>query len=245
MSNVSFPPRPASVWYRTAGPAEHWRAIQTTMTDLDDLLEELDLDDFSSAKAKKQISGARPLLNTSASPAAALSAAKYSGNSKSSGGNTIDDVDSLLDDLDSVSPSSKKQTTVPISFEKPSEQVAVLAPSLRKGKCITIFLGGSGDQQGMGPGCACDRIRCSKCDFNVVRFIDTAWSERCDYLFFRNFFPDAEKLRANMESKRGAFQPYVTLCSKSTATRYLCVCAIIFVAWYSGFNSPHFVVVRI
>ena len=190
-----------------------------TMTDLDDLLEELDLDDVGSAKAKKTASDYRPLQKTSASPSVVGSnLTKNSSQGKSRSVSAIDDLDSLLDDLDSVSPSSKKPTALSISSEiKPNAQVAVLAP-LRKGKCITIFLGGSGDQQGMGPGCACDRIRCSKCDFNVVRFTDTAWSERCDYLFFRNFFPDAEKLRANMESKRGTFHVSRTESDRRTAT---------------------------
>jgi hypothetical protein len=178
------------------------------MCDLDDLLEELDLDDFSSTKAKKQASSSTSMLQTRALPASDTNTARIPslGTAKSKGVTEVDDdLNSLLDDLDSVSPSSKKPTQLPINSEKPSDKVETVLAPRRKGKCMTIFLGGSGDQQGMGPGYACDRIRCSKCDFNVVRFTDTAWSERCDYLFFRNFFPDGEKLRANMESKRGAF----------------------------------------
>ena len=194
-----------SIWseneiYEVIGPDffRSGRKIQTQMSELDDLLEELDLDGSSSGKStnKSQI----PIISTVMSTGLKIEAKPTKPLSSK---NVEDvDVDSLLDDLDSVSPTAKvlsrsnrnnddvKKSTDATSFQ-------------RKGKCLTICVGGTRDQQGMGPGYACDRLRCSKCDFNVARFSDTAWSERCDYLFFRNFFPDVDKLRANMESKKG------------------------------------------
>ena len=168
---------------------------------LDDLLEELDLDEPSAKKSQKSDSFSTFSSGQTQKTRPPTQQAKSTEKSKN-----LDDIDALLDDLDSVSPSSNQKTRVDCSFsEKNSSSVSSLSRSLpvRKGKCLTIFLGGSRDQQGMGPGYACDRLRCSKCDFNVLRFADTAWSERCDYLFFRNFFPDPEKLSVNMEAKKG------------------------------------------
>ena len=38
-------------------------------------------------------------------------------------------------------------------------------------------------------------LRCSKCDFKVVRFDDQRWSDSVDYMFFRNFMGNLAKLR--------------------------------------------------
>ena len=38
-------------------------------------------------------------------------------------------------------------------------------------------------------------MRCSKCDFKVVRFDDQRWSDSVDYMFFRNFMGNLAKLR--------------------------------------------------
>ena len=47
-------------------------------------------------------------------------------------------------------------------------------------------------------------LRCSKCDFKVVRFGDQKWSESVDYMFFRNFMgEDLTKLRTKLQPQDG------------------------------------------
>ncbi len=181
------------------------------MTDIDDLLDELDLDDTNSGKkGRNGYNHINPAVSTTC-----LKVEQKPTKMVSLHNSEDVDVDSLLDDLDSISPTTKVVSrNIPNSDDPKakSAQGPAAAPAMqRKGKCITVSIGGTRDQQGMGPGYACDRLRCSKCDFNVARFTDTAWSERCDYLFFRNFFPDPEKLRANMESKKGTYSFYSKL----------------------------------
>jgi hypothetical protein len=38
--------------------------------------------------------------------------------------------------------------------------------------------------------------RCTSCDFKVVRFQDAKWKPHCDYLFFRNYRTNIQKLQA-------------------------------------------------
>ena len=55
----------------------------------------------------------------------------------------------------------------------------------------------------MSPGRACNALRCTKCDFDVVRVVDMEWTDKCDYLFFRNHYPNLDKLKANLRSSKG------------------------------------------
>ena len=50
---------------------------------------------------------------------------------------------------------------------------------------------------------ACDRLRCTSCDFQVVWFNDFVWHTRSDYLFFRNNVPDFGRLKKNLVRKKG------------------------------------------
>jgi hypothetical protein len=55
----------------------------------------------------------------------------------------------------------------------------------------------------MSPGRACNALRCTKCDFDVVRVVDMEWTDKCDYLFFRNHYPNLDKLKANLRPSKG------------------------------------------
>ena len=46
-------------------------------------------------------------------------------------------------------------------------------------------------------------LRCSKCDFKVIRFDDQRWSESVDYMFFRNFMGDLAKLQTKLQPQAG------------------------------------------
>ena len=50
---------------------------------------------------------------------------------------------------------------------------------------------------------ACDRLRCTSCDFRVIYFDDHIWHSRSDYLFFRNCVPDHKCLKKNLIEKKG------------------------------------------
>lgn len=46
-------------------------------------------------------------------------------------------------------------------------------------------------------------LRCSKCDFKVMRFDEQRWSESVDYMFLRNFMGDVAKLRTKLQPQAG------------------------------------------
>ena len=46
-------------------------------------------------------------------------------------------------------------------------------------------------------------IRCSKCDFAVLRFTDQKWAADADYMFFRNYMPNVDKLKAKLQDSDG------------------------------------------
>eukprot|EP00965_Chrysotila_dentata_P152999 5056691-Pleurochrysis_carterae.AAC.2 len=47
------------------------------------------------------------------------------------------------------------------------------------------------------------RYRCSKCDFKVLEFEDNVWDSTVDYMFFRNYVPNCEKLSTKLKPKEG------------------------------------------
>lgn len=66
----------------------------------------------------------------------------------------------------------------------------------------------------------CDALRCTQCDFRVVRFDGCAWAPDVDYLFLRNSVPDERKLAPKLLRKPGA-------------AAYCCQCA-----WHTAGSSP-------
>lgn len=50
---------------------------------------------------------------------------------------------------------------------------------------------------------ACDNLRCTDCNFAVLRFDGRAWEGRTDYLFLRNNAPDPAKLSARLQPCAG------------------------------------------
>ncbi|CAN0394913.1 unnamed protein product, partial [Scytosiphon promiscuus] len=45
---------------------------------------------------------------------------------------------------------------------------------------------------------ACDRLRCTDCNFEVLCFEGRAWDANIDYMFLRNNAPDPAKLSARL-----------------------------------------------
>eukprot|EP00949_MAST-11_sp_MAST-11-sp1_P005330 g5330.t1 len=90
-----------------------------------------------------------------------------------------------------------------------------------------IILGGTectlGPQSSMFRKVANDDLLCLKCMCRVVRFEDLRWKEdSVDYMFFRNYWPDPERLIDGMERARGS-AAYCCQCSSISVTK---VCTI-------------------
>ncbi|KAL4617145.1 hypothetical protein GN956_G22222 [Arapaima gigas] len=121
------------------------------------------------------------------------------------------DIDALLEDIlddtcGSFSLASPKQA-------KKDHRSSMLPPANKK--CCPVFLAGTSVACGVGTGAsqrACDRLRCTSCDFRVATFDDCEWDPSCDYLFFRNNMPGGEKLQAKLRRRRGA-RAYACQCS--------------------------------
>lgn len=82
-------------------------------------------------------------------------------------------------------------------------------------KCKNVYLGDDiGGSSSFGArALPCLKLRCTACDFNVLRFVGQCWSDKVNYLFFRNNFPDQGKLSKSLES------------SSKTTTSYCCQCS--------------------
>lgn len=74
----------------------------------------------------------------------------------------------------------------------------------KKLRLNTVILVCSHDDHGISPGRGCDNLRCTKCDFEVLRISDRRWKDDVEYLFFRNFYPNLEKLQPKLLKSPGA-----------------------------------------
>ena len=142
---------------------------------------------------------------------------------RSSGGYSASNLDDLLQDLDipsapplcnvSLHPlQSKGPAGPPQPSYKARQSTSQVLP-----KCSSLYLGGTRCECGrngstVGVVSVCDSIRCTKCDFRVMAFPDTQWLPSVDYLFFRNNYPDADKLAAKLQSRQ-VCRSYCCQCS--------------------------------
>ena len=79
-----------------------------------------------------------------------------------------------------------------------------------------VLLGGSECSLGSNPSkfrkVVNDELLCLKCMCEVVRFADYKWDDSVDYMFFRNFWPEPERLVEKMQMRRG-YAAYCCQCS--------------------------------
>jgi hypothetical protein len=61
-------------------------------------------------------------------------------------------------------------------------------------------------------------MRCTRCDFRVLRFVDRAWAESVDYMYFRNFMPDAARMLPMLPA-RPASDAFACQCLWATVER--------------------------
>ncbi|XP_065676381.1 cilia- and flagella-associated protein 418-like isoform X2 [Hydra vulgaris] len=83
-------------------------------------------------------------------------------------------------------------------------------------KCSEIFIGGTQAQFGAASHFykrVCNQIHCLSCDNRVVYFDNYEWNEEsCDYLVFRNNYPDFSRLKFVLHPRNG-FRAYCCQCS--------------------------------
>ncbi|KAI8918762.1 retinal maintenance-domain-containing protein [Entophlyctis helioformis] len=148
-----------------------------------------------------------------------------------------DDLDDLLHELGAPSASafaasstltasaSTSVSASPLALRATSGSQSATASALQasaadkgsvKAKCIGPSLGGTADPQGLN--LACDRLRCTACDFRCIEFADMAWTSECDYLFFRNHMPDRQKLSVQLSACKGS-KAYCCQCSWMTVSK--------------------------
>ena len=119
-----------------------------------------------------------------------------------------DDIDALLADLGGGEPSPPARQPVSMGV-KPSAPVPSPGALAFPGSSSGGGSSGSGQRNATG-------MRCTKCDFKVLRFLDSAWSSDADYMFFRNFMPNVAKLEAKLVPSDGSCA-YACQCSWSSA----------------------------
>lgn len=72
---------------------------------------------------------------------------------------------------------------------------------------------------------ACSSLRCTACDFDVLRFPGRAWDRGVDYMYFRNHMPNTTLLGAKLLPTAGA-AAYCCQCAWLTmlpGDGYLCI----------------------
>jgi len=52
---------------------------------------------------------------------------------------------------------------------------------------------------------ACNKLRCTDCDFKISIFDDFKWNSTTDYLFLRNNMPDFSRLKTNLAPSPGGY----------------------------------------
>lgn len=144
---------------------------------------------------------------------------EYGGRQKAERKGGDDDLEDLLSMVQSASPprksesrdvstigtgggSSRAATLFNNGSSREISSRSGLATSHGQKRCGTVYVGGStcpvgrsrpGVRRDRVPVC-CDTLRCTSCDFAVLRLAKRRWDGDADYMFFRNYMPDATKL---------------------------------------------------
>ncbi len=112
--------------------------------------------------------------------------------------------------------------------------VSALGSASDPSKCRHVYVGLSvcefgGPRSGAGmstststttttsPPRPCSHLRCTSCDFEVLRWADAAWTSDAEYMFFRNNMPSRAKLESRLTRSEGS-SAYCCQCSWVTAS---------------------------
>mmetsp|Transcript_17270 Transcript_17270/g.27576 ORF Transcript_17270/g.27576 Transcript_17270/m.27576 type:complete len:214 (-) Transcript_17270:56-697(-) len=109
----------------------------------------------------------------------------------------LGEIDELLNEIDSVDAlhvtgNDKKKFSTSGSESSLS----------KKTKCNKVYLGPGNSSRTDGRK-LCTRMRCTSCDFEVLRFDNSKWNDKVSYLFFRNNTPNVARLSVNLLSTQG------------------------------------------
>ncbi|GAB5358149.1 hypothetical protein AAMO2058_000434100 [Amorphochlora amoebiformis] len=182
--------------------------------DVDDLLAQLD-DTLHTSSGGEKASSLNPLASTSNVSNARktqTSSSRLTPNSYTPVTQNITategvtdnfDVDNLLNMLDNVTSESKIEGLV-----SQVPKVGLVHAQGNKRKCTNLYVGGSREEKQK----LCSNIRCTSCDFNVIRIKDQIWSSNVNYMFFRNNCPNLSRLQMRLTSKPG-YSAYCCQCS--------------------------------
>ena len=142
----------------------------------------------------------------------ACKAGRGASGKSSAGGDSLDD---LLGDLDCVDDTSSCVSQAGGSglSDREDQHVSGAQSGGSTRKCLPVYLAGSRDEHGIGPGRGCSNLRCTKCDFEVLRVADREWKDDVEYLFFRNFYPNLEKLQSKLVKAPGVC---VCVCARAS-----------------------------
>ncbi|CAL8070305.1 unnamed protein product [Orchesella dallaii] len=103
-------------------------------------------------------------------------------------------------------------------------------------KCFSLLLGGSYEDLGLseiGRERPCDKLKCLRCDFQVISFDNYAWDSSTDYLFLRNNMPEFQKLAVKLTKKKGC-RAYACQCNHLSVSKITFVQAKPEVRWVCG-----------
>lgn len=174
------------------------------MGDLDELLSEIDAidrGDFTRTGAPQRGGRGRP----SPAPTAANQVPPRGISDKKTKGDMLDDLLEELGDICTSQAPSRSQP--PNDLRKGAHSGSSLVSRTRT-KCAAVILGPQGSVWGRSSGVdgvvCCDNLRCTRCDFKVLRFDGVAWHGDVDYMFFRNCYPDEEKMRGKLRGRAGS-----------------------------------------
>lgn len=184
------------------------------MTDLDDLLRELDDLPAPSQSSQNRSVHSTPLqTNQPDTIARKPMRCSVTPTSLQKQGTRRSSIDQLLDDLDIHSPSSSllstQRTPAPTTAALAGSSSLSRTSSSQVHKCMGVHLGGANLPRGrngaaVGSIQCCDALRCTKCDFSVISFPQRAWHADVDYLFLRNNYPTSSKLSPLLVSEAGS-----------------------------------------
>ena len=161
------------------------------MPDVDDLLDELNglLDEPVGKSAARGGAAAARALAPTVAPNAYPPPPPHAGGgrppppSASNRANPLEDLDALLADCEGADAPAARKSAPVTRAPLPTSVSASPAASLA-GEHATGF-------------------RCSKCDMRVLRFADYRWAPDADYMFFRNFMPNVDKMRTKLQPDDG------------------------------------------
>lgn len=112
----------------------------------------------------------------------------------------INNLDSMLEDaptltkLAPIGGSARRAKPAPALGSKPEFEET-------KTKCFTAFLDGTKSSGGFRQ--FCKSLYCRGCDMGVERFPDKKWDSSVNYLFFRNYHPNHDKLAPKLHPCEG------------------------------------------